>query len=327
MHESISRSCRGTAFRPTCVTGRCSTQWLPNLPFASGCARNPRDDSRFREADSPAPRAQMTNPSQHWHSRSWADSLRTVQLTFISRVLGSAGKVRRVGPSLGTPAKRERIGRFAQNARQQSRRKTFREILAGDICAAGGLKKCFRPATPHLRLKLDHALRSIELASPVIHVAVEPKGQSPIQEKMGLALGEVGPRKSLPTFKGSQRPIRGGPPRPTIISGMGRIASRDHSSTGMIWRRVQRSRPMSEKRRWALSARPSASIRKGRRAIHSASPAVAGSLRVMPSSSWDPPRWFRLRGVLVFGNEIVGGGSVPKANILQPIDQGSQRSA
>src|SRR5579864_5179235 len=109
--------------------------------------------------------------------------------------------------------KTERIGRLLKM--HANKREEIHEILAGDICAAVGLKNV---GTGDTICNEDHpiALESIQFAAPVISVAVEPKTKAD-QEKMGMALGRLA--QEDPTFKVHTDPDSG----QTIISGMGEL--------------------------------------------------------------------------------------------------------
>ena len=109
--------------------------------------------------------------------------------------------------------KHERIGRLLKM--HANKREEIHEILAGDICAAVGLKNV---STGDTICNEAHpiALESIEFAAPVISVAVEPKTKAD-QEKMGMALGRLA--QEDPTFKVHTDPDSG----QTIISGMGEL--------------------------------------------------------------------------------------------------------
>ena len=109
--------------------------------------------------------------------------------------------------------KTERIGRLLKM--HANKREEISEILAGDICAAVGLKNV---GTGDTICDEDHpiALESITFAVPVISVAVEPKTKAD-QEKMGMALGRLA--QEDPTFKVHTDPDSG----QTIISGMGEL--------------------------------------------------------------------------------------------------------
>src|SRR5436190_11287254 len=109
--------------------------------------------------------------------------------------------------------KHERIGRLLKM--HANKREDIQEILAGDICAAVGLKNV---GTGDTICNEQHPilLESIEFAVPVISVAVEPKTKAD-QEKMGMALSKLA--QEDPTFKVHTDPDSG----QTIISGMGEL--------------------------------------------------------------------------------------------------------
>jgi elongation factor G len=133
------------------------------------------------------------------------------QLTFIrvySGQLKTGDSVLNVRTTRG-----ERIGRLLKM--HANKREEISEILAGDICAAVGLKNV---STGDTICSEDHpiALESITFAVPVISVAVEPKTKAD-QEKMGMALAKLA--QEDPTFKVHTDPDSG----QTIISGMGEL--------------------------------------------------------------------------------------------------------
>jgi len=110
-------------------------------------------------------------------------------------------------------SKKERIGRLLQM--HASARVEIKEVRAGDIAAAVGLKDV---TTGDTLCDPDHiiTLEKMEFPEPVISVAVEPKTKSD-QEKMGLALQRLA--KEDPSFRVSTDPESG----QTIISGMGEL--------------------------------------------------------------------------------------------------------
>src|ERR1700690_4228514 len=133
------------------------------------------------------------------------------QLTFI-RVY--SGQLKTGDSVLNTGRRRsERIGRLLKM--HANKREEISEILAGDICAAVGLKGV---STGDTICNEDHpiALENITFAVPVISVAVEPKTKAD-QEKLGMALGRLA--QEDPTFKVHTDPDSG----QTIISGMGEL--------------------------------------------------------------------------------------------------------
>lgn len=119
------------------------------------------------------------------------------------------------GDSVYNPlkGKRERIGRLLQmhaNSRQE-----IKEVLAGDIAAAVGLKTVTTGDTLTDPDKII-TLEKMVFPEPVIHVAVEPKTKAD-QEKMGIALGKLA--QEDPSFRVHTDEESG----QTIISGMGEL--------------------------------------------------------------------------------------------------------
>jgi elongation factor G len=109
--------------------------------------------------------------------------------------------------------KRERVGRMVQM--HSNSREEIKEVLAGDIAAAIGLKDTSTGDT----LCAENAkiiLERMEFPEPVISVAVEPRTQAD-QEKMGIALGKL--MQEDPSFKVKTDEETG----QTIISGMGEL--------------------------------------------------------------------------------------------------------
>jgi len=119
------------------------------------------------------------------------------------------------GDTVFVPSKdrKERIGRLLQM--HASERTEIKEVRAGDIAAAVGLKDVI---TGDTLCDLDKVitLEKIEFPAPVISVAVEPKTKAD-QEKMGLALQRLA--KEDPSFRVSTDQESG----QTIISGMGEL--------------------------------------------------------------------------------------------------------
>jgi elongation factor G len=107
----------------------------------------------------------------------------------------------------------ERIGRLLQM--HASDRSEIKEVRAGDIAAAVGLKDV---TTGDTLSALDKViiLEKMEFPEPVISVAVEPKTKVD-QEKMGLALQRLA--KEDPSFRVHTDPESG----QTIIEGMGEL--------------------------------------------------------------------------------------------------------
>jgi elongation factor G len=109
--------------------------------------------------------------------------------------------------------KRERVGRILQM--HSNSREEIKEVRAGDIAAAVGLKDVTTGDTLCDRDK-PITLERMEFPEPVISVAVEPKTKSD-QEKMGLALSKLA--QEDPSFRVRTDEESG----QTIISGMGEL--------------------------------------------------------------------------------------------------------
>ncbi|MCL1476460.1 elongation factor G [Marinobacter sp. M3C] len=109
--------------------------------------------------------------------------------------------------------KRERVGRMVQMHAKD--RQEIKEVLAGDIAAAIGLKNV---TTGDTLCDENHkiVLERMEFPDPVISVAVEPKTKAD-QEKMGVALGKLA--QEDPSFQVRTDEESG----QTIISGMGEL--------------------------------------------------------------------------------------------------------
>ena len=123
--------------------------------------------------------------------------------------------VMKTGDPVYNPVKRkkERIGRLVQM--HSNSREEIKEVYAGDIAAAIGLKEVTTGDTlcdPDKIITLER----MNFPEPVISVAVEPKSK-PDQEKMGLALGRLA--QEDPSFRVQTNEETG----ETIISGMGEL--------------------------------------------------------------------------------------------------------
>ncbi|MGA8492511.1 MAG: elongation factor G [Terriglobales bacterium] len=221
------------------------------------------------------------------------------QLTFIRVYSGQV----RSGDSVLCAGRRrtERIGRLLKM--HANKREDISEILAGDICAAVGLKNVSTGDTI-----CDEAhpvtLESITFAVPVISVAVEPKTKAD-QEKMGMALGRLA--QEDPTFKVHTDPDSG----QTIISGMGEL----HLE-------IIVDRMMREYKVEANVGKPQVAYRETiRRKAEAEGKYIRqtggrgqyghAKIRIEPQ---EPGKGYE------FVNDIVGG-SVPK-EFIKPIDQG-----
>ncbi|WP_266156403.1 elongation factor G [Dyella silvatica] len=110
-------------------------------------------------------------------------------------------------------SKKERIGRILQM--HANERQELKEVCAGDIAAAVGLKDV---TTGDTLCSQDHiiTLERMVFPEPVIAMAVEPKTKSD-QEKMGIALGRLAAED--PSFRVRTDEESG----QTIIAGMGEL--------------------------------------------------------------------------------------------------------
>ncbi len=112
-----------------------------------------------------------------------------------------------------TKGKKERFGRLLKM--HANKREEIKQVYAGDIAAAVGLKHTTTgdtlcdPDKPSL-------LESMEFPEPVIHLSVEPKTKSD-QEKMGVALGKL--LSEDPSLRVRTDEETG----QTILSGMGEL--------------------------------------------------------------------------------------------------------
>ncbi|MEW7976106.1 MAG: elongation factor G [Candidatus Sedimenticola endophacoides] len=132
-------------------------------------------------------------------------------LTFFRAYSG----VLKSGDSVFNPikGKKERIGRILQM--HANSREEIKEVRAGDIAAAVGLKDV---TTGETLCALDSVitLEQMDFPEPVIAVAVEPRTQAD-QEKMGVALSKLA--QEDPSFRVSTDAESG----QTIIAGMGEL--------------------------------------------------------------------------------------------------------
>ena len=108
---------------------------------------------------------------------------------------------------------RERIGRLLKM--HANKREDIKEVYAGDIAAAVGLKNV-QTGDTICDQNNPVVLESMEFPEPVISVVIEPKTKVD-QEKLGLALGKL--TQEDPTFKVFNDPETS----QTIISGMGEL--------------------------------------------------------------------------------------------------------
>jgi elongation factor G len=133
------------------------------------------------------------------------------QLAFIRVYSGRLG----AGDSVYNVAKgrKERIGRLVKM--HANKREEITEVLAGDICAAVGLKSVSTGDTI-CDEKDPVILENIDFPAPVIQLAVEPKTKAD-QEKLGMAIAKL--VQEDPTLHVSTDPDTG----QTILAGMGEL--------------------------------------------------------------------------------------------------------
>jgi elongation factor G len=133
------------------------------------------------------------------------------QLTFLRVYSGTLSSGSYIYNS--TKDVQERIGRLMKM--HANKREDIKEVRAGDIVAAVGLKYTL---TGDTLCNPDHPiiLESMEFPEPVISVAIEPKTKAD-QEKLSIALGKLA--QEDPSFKVSYNEETG----QTIISGMGEL--------------------------------------------------------------------------------------------------------
>jgi elongation factor G len=133
------------------------------------------------------------------------------QLTFVRCYSG----VLKSGDTVYNPVrgKKDRIGRLLQM--HANERKEIKEVRAGDIAAAVGLKDVTTGETL-CDVEKVILLERMEFPEPVISQAVEPKTKAD-QEKMGVALGRLA--QEDPSFRVRTDEESG----QTIISGMGEL--------------------------------------------------------------------------------------------------------
>ncbi|MEE8348024.1 MAG: elongation factor G [Acidobacteriota bacterium] len=112
-----------------------------------------------------------------------------------------------------TRDRNERIGRLLKM--HADKREEIKEVYAGDIAAAVGLKDVHTGDTICDK-KNPVILEAMEFPTPVISVAIEPKTRED-QDKLGFSMGKL--MQEDPTFKVHVDPDTG----QTIISGMGEL--------------------------------------------------------------------------------------------------------
>ncbi len=204
-NEIVPMLC-GSAFKNKGVQAMLDAvvQYLPSpvdIPPVKGIKENGKDDTRKAVDDAPFSALAfkiMTDPF-------------VGQLAFIrvySGILNSGDTV-----YTSVRGRKERVGRILQM--HANEREDIKELRAGDIAAAVGLKDVTTGETlsdPNNVIILEKMI----FPEPVIHVAVEPKTKSD-QEKMGHALSRLA--QEDPSFRVRTDEESG----QTIISGMGEL--------------------------------------------------------------------------------------------------------
>jgi elongation factor G len=133
------------------------------------------------------------------------------QLTFFrvySGHLAAGGTVLNAGRG-----RRERVGRLLQM--HANKREEIRDVQAGDIAAAVGLRDCITGDTL-CSLEQPVVLESIDFPEPVLSIAIEPRSKAD-EDKLGGALYKL--QHEDPTFKVRTDEESG----QTLISGMGEL--------------------------------------------------------------------------------------------------------
>lgn len=133
------------------------------------------------------------------------------QLTFFRVYSGTLASGSQILNS--SKGKKERIGRLLKM--HANKREEIKEVYAGDIVAAVGLKNTFTGDTL-CDEKFPVLLESITFPEPVISVAIEPKTKAD-EERLGMSLAKF--MQEDPSFKVSRNEETG----QTIISGMGEL--------------------------------------------------------------------------------------------------------
>ena len=198
----------GTAFKNKGVQAMLDAviEYLPSpedVPAINGILDDKAETEAFRHADDEEPFSALAFKI--------ATDPYVGTLTFFRVYSG----VLQSGDTVYNPVKgkKERIGRLLQMHANQ--REEIKEVLAGDIAAAVGLKDV---TTGDTLCSLEDiiTLERMEFPEPVIFVAVEPKTKAD-QEKMGIALSKLA--QEDPSFRVRTDEESG----QTIIGGMGEL--------------------------------------------------------------------------------------------------------
>ena len=204
-----------------------------------------------------------------------------------------------------TKDKKERIGRLLQM--HANKREEIKEVLAGDIAAAVGLRQT---TTGDTLAEEDHKviLERMVFPEPVISVAIEPKTKGD-SDKMGLALNRL--QMEDPSFRVRTDEETG----QTIISGMGEL------HLEIIVDRLQREFKVE-----ANVGKPQVAYRE---TITKIVESEGKFVRQTGGRGQYGHCWLRLHPQppgtgFVFENETVGG-SIPK-EFINPIEKGIEEA-
>ena len=208
LKNEIVPVCCGSAFKNKGVQAMLDgiVEYMPSpldVPAIKGILDDKGETEGERKADDDAPFAALA-------FKIATDSF-VGTLTFFRVYSG----VLKTGDTIYNPVKgkKERIGRILQM--HANSREEIKEVRAGDIAAAVGLKDVTTGETL-CDLKEVITLERMEFPEPVISVAVEPRTQAD-QEKMGIALSKLA--QEDPSFHVKTDEESG----QTIISGMGEL--------------------------------------------------------------------------------------------------------
>ncbi len=208
LKNEIVLVCCGSAFKNKGVQAMLDAivEYMPSpidVPAIKGIVDGKEENEVERPADDEAPFAALA-------FKIATDSF-VGTLTFFRVYSG----VLQTGDTVCNPIKgrKERIGRILQM--HANSREEIKEVRAGDIAAAVGLKDVTTGETL-CDIKESITLERMEFPDPVISVAVEPRTKAD-QEKMGVALTKLA--QEDPSFRVKTDEESG----QTIISGMGEL--------------------------------------------------------------------------------------------------------
>ena len=194
----------------TRACSRCSTRWSTTCRRRSTCRRSPASIPNAKEETLIERPAADNAPFASLAFKLMTDPF-VGQLTFIrvySGVLTSGSSVYN-----STKQRTERVGRLLKM--HANKREEIKEVYAGDIAAAVGLKQVSTGDTL-CDEKKPVVLESMDFPEPVISLAIEPKTKSD-QEKLGVGLAKL--MGEDPTFRVKTDEQTG----QVVIAGMGEL--------------------------------------------------------------------------------------------------------